>query len=314
MRKFFLSLFLASLFFFASGGRSVRAGSGERVGIQVAPLILEYTAKPGEELIGQLLLFNPLESAQSLKLKTWDFVPADERGNLRFFDGVSQASASRWIIYQPTTLSLASQEQYVLPFVVKVPPEAPAGTHTAVVFAQAGEGQEDESAAKGSRVSVAAGAVFLIDVVNHGVDDERAWSGRIVEVEVRGLRRVFSLPFYWSRGGLEGVARFKNAGLYQQRVRVKAGVRDLGGREFALAPLTHRVLPGAIVQFRFPWEPGFLLGRYRFWVEARYGPDQGLVASKERVFWAVNPLGLTTLVGLLIIGLIVTWRRWPHRP
>lgn len=298
---------LALIFLGVSG--SARAQDPKRIGVQIAPLILEYTAPPGGELVGQLQLFNPLDQPQPVNLVSWDFAPADEQGALRFFDGVSEASASQWIFLQPTELELGPKEEVIIPFVIQVPVEAREGTHTAVVFAQASEEMTKELS--GSGVQVAAGAIFLVDVVSPGPKDPKLWSGRIVELKLQGLKPLAGLPLNWVGDELELVVRFENTGLYQQKVRGDVQVKNVLGRVIGLdSPLELRVLPQAIVQFRYPWTPKFLLGHYQVEPRMTYGRTQELVVSQPLSFWAVNQLGLVFLFLALIIGLILIRRLW----
>lgn len=292
------------------------AAQSDRVGIQIAPLIFEYTARPKEELVGQMLLFNPLEDSQGVEIKTWDFVQADERGTLKFFEGLSDYSASQWITYQPTQLSLAPQEQVIVPFWVFVPEQTEPGTYTAVVFAQAEIESEAETyriePEKGSKVNVAAGSLFLVDVIGEDPTDPRYWTGEIVEVKLKGISPIFSLPVFWVKDEIVGVGRFKNTGLYQQRVLGKARVTNIIGKEIDWsANLNQRVLPRTVLQFHFPWLPKILLGRYRFTVDFHYGREHQFEDSETVSFWAINALGLGVLAFFLLgaLGYYWHWRR-----
>jgi hypothetical protein len=307
-----LAFFIGSVLFFSDPS----AAQSDRVGIQIAPLIFEYTARPNEELVGQMLVFNPLEDSQEIEIKTWDFVQADEKGALRFFEGLSEYSASQWIAYQPTKLSLAPQEQVVVPFVIFVPEQTLPGTYTAVVFAQAEIQPELETYSiepeKGSKVNVAAGSLFLVDVITEDSTDPGYWTGEILEVKLKGVSPILGLPVFWVKDEIVGVVRFKNTGLYQQQVLGKAKVTNVIGREIDWSvSLNQRVLPRTVLQFHFPWSPKILLGRYQFTVNFNYGRGHQFEESETISLWAINALGLGVLAlfSFVMLGLYWRWRR-----
>lgn len=291
-----------------TGFSSSSSAQDNRVGIQIAPLILEYSAEPGQELVGQLQLFDPLATPQTVQLKIWDFVPADEQGNLRFFEGFSDASAGQWIILRQNEASLGAKEEYILPFVIRIPPEARAGTHTAVVFAQTTD--QSSGGLDVSRVQVAAGAIFLVDVVTAEVENPDLWSSRIVEVDLQGLNSIRGLPLNWVSGGLTPLVRFENTGRFQQQVLGEVRVRNIFGRVSSLGdPIRQRVLPQAVVQFKFPWRPDLLLGKYELEFKMTYGRHQQLDVRQKIPFWAIDLRGLS-LVGIVgLIGLGLWYRR-----
>lgn len=278
-----------------------------QVGIQIAPLIMEYSAEPGDELVGQVLLFNPLDQPQTTLVKTWDFSSADELGNLRFLDKAASPSASHWFLYQPDKISLSPKEQYIMPFTIRVPRASQPGTHTAVIFAQVAPKTEDQTS--GSAVNVAAGTLFLIDVMTPESAQPQFWTGRVLETKIFGLRPIFGLPINWVTDQLTGLVRFENTGLYQQRILGKMRLGNFLGQEIELGqPLNQRVLANSVIQFRYSGQPTWLLGYYQLRAEMAYGRSQEQTATQTMTFWAINSRGLFLLV-LIVLSLFFVINR-----
>ena len=266
--------------------------------IQVSPLVREYTLFPGERMKDLLIFANPSSSSQRVQIKVYDFLPTDELGGLRFFqDPGRQFSASRWILFTPRDFVLGPAEEKTLPISVLVPEDAEPGTYFTAVFGEAKpEGKQHSSGQIQVRVNVGAGTLFLINVPDVSGKKE-SYSGHLVSFEVWGLgkigknlKRIGGMPLGFVNKVLTFVVRFKNTGNFYQKPEGKIEVFDLLGRKVATLRIKkQRVLPGAIIQFRTPWQPFFLLGPYSAHLQFNYGRDNNLLIREEIRFCAFSP-------------------------
>ncbi len=298
-------LVLIPILLLTASGRRVDAR--DRVGIEIGPVIFEYEEKPGAELVGQILLFNPLESEEQVTLKSWDFVPADEHGRLRFFEGQSNRSASDWISYTVPERALVSQEQVVVPFTIRIPRSARPGTYTGVVFAETGMDVADNQS--GSAVNVAAGSLFLVDVITDRPHEPKP--PEILDIQILGTRPIIGQIRWVDTGGRPIRVRYRNNDIFQERPVVELEITDIWGRTQPIGQVNRRVLPGSVIQFPFEWSPRFVLGRYRVLVQASYGDVANNQVAETETLWAVNAIGLYSIgfVVVVVIALLVSRMR-----
>ncbi|MBA7492182.1 hypothetical protein ES702_02731 [subsurface metagenome] len=281
---------------------------------------------PGQSKKDLIVFFNPSSVTQVVTPKIYDFVPADEIGELRFFEDAGwQFSASRWILFSKESFELLPKEEKVFPFTILVPEEAEPGSHYAAVFGEAKSAQEGEAQDQVKvKVYVGAGTLFLINVPDV-LEKRSSYSGHTVSFQIRGLKehrltqilsrltQIIQMPI-----GLVGskpltfIARFKNTGNFYQKPEGKIEVFNLLGKKTdELLLKKQRVLPGAIIQFKASWEPKFLLGPYLATLRFSYGRENNLTTESSLKFIAFSALPLSLLLGvvLLVLGILFYQKR-----
>ena len=283
--------------------------------IQVSPLLREYTLFPGETAKDLLVFFNPSSVPQEVQIKVYDFLPADERGGLKFFqDAGWQFSASRWILFSPKSFLLQPKEERTLPVSIVVPENAEPGTHFAAIFGEAVSSQKQEGKENKVQVKVHVGAGTLLLINVPDVEKKReSYSGHIVSFEIHGLKQIKSgfkqIPIGLVRNRpLIFIVRFKNTGNFAQKPEGEIEVFDFLGRKISLLKLKkQRVLPGAIIQFKVSWKPKFLFGSYLAVLRFHYGKENNLLVERDLKFTAFSPLLIGLLMGAILLTLGIFW-------
>lgn len=166
--------------------------------IDEARVRLEMAA--GETKTGQIHISNPTDGPVTVKIYTEDWEYLDTgNGDKDFFPaGTLPNSASPWITYNPSQVTIEPYGKQVVDYTVAVPADAAGGTRYSILFFETslGVGQNEE----GASVTVAGriGSLFYVDLTG----------------QVRREGKIERIEFTPGKGNRPAVIRpiFKNTG------------------------------------------------------------------------------------------------------
>lgn len=156
--------------------------------------------KAGETKTGQIHITNPTDSVVAVKIYTEDWEYLDTgNGDKDFFPaGTLPNSASPWITYNPSTLTIEPFGKSTVDYTVQTPAVIGEGTRYSILFFETalGEGKNEE----GASVTVAGriGSLFYIDLAG----------------TIRREGKIEQLKFYPGKGNRPAMINtvFKNTG------------------------------------------------------------------------------------------------------
>lgn len=142
------------------------APAADAATIRIDEARVRHELAPGETKTGQVHITNPTDGAISVRIYTEDWEYLDTgNGDKEFFPaGTLPNSASPWITYNPSEMTIEPFDKRAVDYTVQVPADAAGGTRYSILFFETslGLGKNEE----GATVSVAGriGALFYIDL------------------------------------------------------------------------------------------------------------------------------------------------------
>jgi len=254
--------------------------------ITIGPAKLELEADPGHILTGEMSLFNETDKAGTFYISFQKFI--EEEGKKMFLRD-EESLIAEWI-ETLESVSLAAGERRNIPFIIRVPENAPPGGH----FAVAWWSTVPPEAKGGVGIAVRAGILIFLRV-----------SGEVTEeAEILYSPKqtiVGSLPLAFN-------VTFKNLGNVHLKPLGNIIIKDLFGRtkaQISINPQRFNVLPESQRTFIADWQgEGIFFGPYRATLEVSYGSDESKEFKKTALVW-VLPWILTLLIVLALIILIL---------
>jgi P pilus assembly chaperone PapD len=250
-------------------GLSYSAG-GKNAGLGLNPARLEVEVNPGAEKTVAFRIESPpsdtpVQGRLILSVTDWNI---DERENVSYADpGSLPNSASQWIIFSPSTVSISSGETHLVRVTAKVPESAQPGVYRTGIFVQ--ERPPAAPASKGEHLLYFRFRyVFTLYVIVPPV----AGKGELQDV------RIVS-----DREGLALLYEMKNLGSRHVRPRVGWAIRDGEQKEILSAKNkeTTVLLPFATMTVRIPIAGRLLPGQYELDAQVDFN-DGGYVQAIKR--------------------------------
>lgn len=255
----------------------------------ISPVNLELTLSPGESTSQRMVVVNRLGRTADFSIEKEDFVGSEDPEKATVFLGEEYASATSardWVVPEIDKVTLNHGDRLSLPFEVKIPEGARAGSHYAAIFVSvsSSEGGGKDKVKLVSRV----GLLALINVAGNNVE-----SGEITEFK--------SDRNFYRNGPVGFSAIFKNTGNVYQRVKGEVAVKNILGAEVAHIPIKEWVvLSNSSRRQQAEWAKKWLVGRYTAHLTAFYGFGENLKSEKDIVFWAF-PWHLAILLVLILV-------------
>lgn len=248
MRPFILPALLATLFISASASAAT---------IRIDEARVRLDMKAGETKTGQVHITNPTDATVTVKIYTEDWEYLDTgNGDKDFFPaGTLPNSASSWITYNPSQITIEPFGKKSVDYSVSTPAEVGEGTRYSILFFETalGEGKNEE----GASVTVAGriGSLFYVDIAG----------------TVRREGKIEQLKFSPGKGNRPAVINtvFKNTGNTAISLEGEFVLMDAAGEVKArgkMSPIYSR--EGATVSQETEWagrlEPGTYDGVFTF--------------------------------------------------
>jgi hypothetical protein len=294
-RVLFLSLLLGSLFLILgfSGKANAYTIENYQENIEdrfvISPVNLELTLAPGESSTQRMVVVNRLGRTADFKIEKEDFVGSEDPEKATVFLGEDYAAATSardWIIPETEAVTLNHGDRLSLPFEVKVPEGARAGSHYAALFVSVSS--SDSSGKDKVKLVSRVGLLVLMNVAGNNIE-----SGEITE--------FISDKNFYRNGPVEFSTVFKNTGNVYQRVKGEIAVRNILGAEVAHVPIKEwLVLSESSRRQDTEWAKKWLVGRYTANLDIFYGFGGNLNDQKTLVFYAF-PWHIAILILLILI-------------
>lgn len=262
-----------------------------RVNFVVTPSKLEMFVKRGETTSRSIKVYNKEDKPLKIRVYLRDYRINPDNTFVFSPPGQESYSAATWFELKKTEFTVPGKNPVEVPFTLKVPPEAEAGGHYAVIFFEVAEKTKKEGMVRG-RI----GVLILVTV-----EGEVNRIGKIAQFEVIN-------PFY-SRN-VQTELTFSNEGNVHITTRAtvtfeditfgaskgkKVGEESLG--EITALPKTKRIM-------EVKWKNPPLFGKFKAKIILAYGSDLNtfnVVKSAEKTFWIIPWLFIAAFGGTAIL-------------
>lgn len=206
--------------------------------LTISPVKFEITGEPGQELLGEIILFNERDRTETFYSSFENFEARGEGGTPHFVPGIE--GLATWIT-APDKVVLEPGERKTIPFNIKIPHNADPGGHFAAIF----WGTVPPQLQEGGQILVGAkvGTLVLLSVPG-----EIEIRGGILEFEAE--KEIFihlPITFFY---------RFGNDGGDRILPRGEIKIRDIFDNTVVVLdanPALGNVLPGSMRKFEIMW-------------------------------------------------------------
>ena len=259
-----------------------------RVEIGFSPIVIEFSANPGETVENNIRIDNLSEKALVMEAIPKNFTPSGEEGQVELTEDNTSYSLSDWVSVSPAQTPIEGKSSFNFSTTIAVPENAEPGGHFgAVVFKtippDPGEGN--------SAISQEVAPLILVSVA--GDVEEKA-----------SIASFNSTKNFWSsERPIKLETRIQNEGTIHIRPTGTITIKNMFGNEVASIPLPEeRVLPDAIRRIEAEWDTGFAIGRYSADISVVYGEDDQIITSSTT--FVVFPYQTVIPAALLLFGIV----------
>jgi hypothetical protein len=284
--------------------------SKEVFALTISPTKIETAADPGQQLIGEIELFNEQSETKTFYTSFENFEPRGESGS-PFFTGADEGLA-RWISAQQE-ITINPGERITIPYTLTVPGDATPGGYFAAIFF----GSQPPNTEGGGEVAIGGKVGSLVLLRVNGAISE---SGGLLDFTTASNTKLFSsVPIGFSY-------RFNNTGGDRVVPKGEIKIKNTFGKEVAALSVNKNegsVLPGSTRKFSVEWTDDttvainffaqvwqqvthFHFGFYRATLEATWGESNQ--RGSDTIWFLLVPWQLLGLVLALLIGLRVFFR------
>lgn len=269
------------------GTSTAHAASG---GLTVSPTSLDKTIAPGETISSEMLVINQSELDYNYKIYVTPY-SVDGEEYKPYFNAIPGATdVTKWFSFAKTTNTLKMGNQDSIPFTVKVPQGAGAGSYYATIFAET----ED----KGSNGVITRKRVGVIVYIRVSGDAKQ-----------EGAVAAWDVPWV-QESPLTATLKIANEGSVHFQSKVNVTVSDLfGGVKFNYER-EPQIIPQKLRSIPIVWENGSSFGLFKVEGEVTYLNKTEKLPMKI-VFVANTPMRIVTigLPLLVIAGLVFLGRK-----
>jgi hypothetical protein len=208
--------------------------------LTISPTKIEVSADPGQELIGEIDVFNEEQEDKTFYSSYENFEPRGETGSPYFVGGGS--GLSTWMKTQDS-FTIKPGERLKIPYSIKIPDDATAGGYFAAIFF----GTQPPATGEGSEVAVGGKVGSLVLLRLNGDINE---SGGVLDFSTVSNKKFFTaLPIDFSY-------RFNNTGGDRVVPKGELRIKNLLGLESGVLSVNKNegsVLPNSIRKFDVTW-------------------------------------------------------------
>jgi hypothetical protein len=267
--------------------------------LEIAPLILNLTANPGQKIKAQISIRNISKTNLIVTGQVNDFIAAGEDGTPKILtdeDASNPFSIKDWVGTLPS-LTMVPRQIKTLNVDIIVPSSASPGGHYGVIRFT---GAPPELKGTGVSLSASVGTLVFLRV-NGNVKENLAISEFSVNKDGKKGKLFESTP-------LNFVEKIKNAGNIHEQPAGQVTITDMFGKKVATVNVNlppRNILPGSTRKFEQPLDNAVignkrLFGRYKASLKLTYGENKQTVMS-SLTFWVI-PYRLLAIIIVLLIG------------
>ncbi len=269
-------------------------------GLKIAPTQYTERIEPGQNKDGELDVFNISEGPVTVTPDVENVQMTGEHGDLSFYKGDNPYRLHTLVQLDRTPFTLQPGQAQHVKFRIAIPAGLYPGGYFASILFTVSPGAASGAAAIGQSGRI--GSLLLINIGGDGDQRGSIERWKITKNAFGGPKAFEAL--YANTGSTTarplGVA-YRPVG--ELRIKDSVGITV---RKQKVTGET--VFPDAKRQINLTASKPFWLGRYT--AELSLSPGEGKPAETKRVtFWAASPLALVLLAGLLLLVLLVVWRR-----
>lgn len=270
--------------------------------LEIAPPVLNLTAKPGEIIKTQISLRDVSTTKLVVRGQVNDFVAQGEDGTPKLLleEGeTSPYSMKSW--FRPLTeLTLNPKQVENLPITISVPADAAPGGYYAVVRFSASAPELDST---GVSLSASLGALVLLRVSGEAKEGLTIEEFSVATKQGKTGSLFESIPITF-------IQRLKNTGNVHEQPAGQITITDMFGKKVAAVNVNlppRNILPQSIRRFEAPLDKSVLgdtrlFGRYTATLKVGYGTNKQEV-TESLTFWVIP----YKLILIATFALIVTF-------
>ena len=292
-KSFKLTIFIAILFsaqFFI--GLFWFHAAQAKIGFTIFPAKLSLEVNKGSEYNGVIRLTNDGDDKTMVLADVQDILPTSGSSGYSYLPKAPGITTLvDWIEVSRKPFELKAHQTREIPFTIKVPADASAGSRFAVIFFATG------SLTSGGQLNVSArtGTVGLLTIPG-----DFKQTGEILN---------FRAPeFIWKRNPITFKFDFQNTGTVYFEPKGTIVVTNIFGKKIVNIEVAGNVvLPTGMRTLEAVWpKPSWLLGIYKTHLAISV-TGKGDVATKDAVFYALPFYPSLGALGILIILIIAGW-------
>jgi hypothetical protein len=213
--------------------------------ITLSPAVVKISANPGQLKSGKFTVLNTGEKKFSFIVYARPYSVNGTNYSPNYQDTSERSNLYRWVQFDATEGELKPGEEKVINYTILIPPNAEAGGHYGVLFAETvSDADEDQVIARNKRV----GSIIRLSV---GGDIER--SGKVESQDI---------PWLQTRPPMTTKASISNDGNIDFDAVSTLRVTTLLGREVYNARAEHVIYPDKPRSLSINWEGSSVLGWY----------------------------------------------------
>jgi hypothetical protein len=296
----FCLLFLSTFFFTFS-----TASAQSALSLSISPTLFDMSANPTQEWTSMIRIINPNPYEITVFANPVNFAPQGEGGQGKFLPVINEETKGQtiaeWIDVTREAIVIKAEQVTELPFIIKVPEDAPPGGHfAALLIGTRPPDDDDKIQVKTSQIVT---SLVFLKVTGDIIESGSIRSFRTTERLLNKPEATFEL-------------RFENKGNVHILPRGEIKILNMWGQLRGILPINRaamfgNVLPDSIRQYTFTWtgEWSFAdMGRYTALATLAYGEDGRQFAHQEIAFWVI-PWKILSVVLLVLLGFIslFTW-------
>jgi hypothetical protein len=271
------------------------APTGPGGGMEIAPVLIEISAKPGQSVTTSIRLRNVTKTPFVVTPHMDDFIAKGENGEPQVLaDGkyAETGSMSRWIA-SPGDVLLEPNVFKTVAVTINVPKNAEPGGHYGVIrFAP---DQAQGTGKTGVSISASVGSLILLTV-----------SGKVKEslsyLQFKAGTKSGPMSFF-EKGPITFTQRVHNDGNVHEKPTGQVVILTSSGRKVAGLPINEKggnILPGSARAFTEQWKTNAMFGHYTATAHLAYANGKTL-ESPVVSFWIIP----FKLIGLILLGLLI---------
>jgi hypothetical protein len=293
-----LVLFFATMSLALSSVFSTTAQSEqEKIQIGFSPIVIEFSANPGETVENNIRIDNSSDEAIVLETIPKNLTPRGEEGQVDLTEDDTSYSLADWITVSPAQTPIEAKSSFDFKATITLPENAEPGGHFgAIVFKTIPPDPGTGNAAVSQEVA----PLILVSVAGDVVE----------EANIASFKSTKSL--WTTERPIQFETRIENTGTVHFKPKGTVTVKNMFGDEVAKLNLDEKnVLPESIRRIVTDWDPGFSVGRYTADLTVVYGEENKILTSSTT--FIVFPYQTIIPAVLITVGLVYVVIRFRKR-
>lgn len=292
----FFLLPLFSLILLSAPPTNAQTTNLNRLGVTVSPVTDEFSIKPGQTIVRQIKVTNPVGDIVTLYPQVLNFTTDNEKGQPTFYSSSeknSRYAMSDWVSFSKEFIRVAPNENEVIDVTIKAPDNAEPGGHYGAILFSTGKPEVKEDVSQVSVVGLI-GSLFLATV-----------PGDILQ---RLTLEDYDAPHFLINPPANFSLLFSNTGNLHEKPQGEIKIRNWFGDTVSTLKVNDgggNVLPDSKRRFEAKWAFDWhAIGRYTATAVISYGNPEQQIQSVRSFF--IIPIWFIAIIGLLLL-LLIGW-------